>query len=106
MQWSFPEKRVLKSCTMLTFSGWTAIVAAEAGFFDVLVQYWALGEACAKCKRGIDPAIRKIYVIPRNGECNGHFRSNIGSGVFIATGKALATGGPGNMLIAYAMVCS
>ncbi|KAJ5247958.1 hypothetical protein N7524_011918 [Penicillium chrysogenum] len=32
--------------------------------------------------------------------------SNIGSGVFIATGKALATGGPGNMLIAYAMVCS
>jgi amino acid permease len=32
--------------------------------------------------------------------------ANIGSGVFIATGKALATGGPGNMLIAYAMVCS
>ncbi|CAP85993.1 Pc20g06640 [Penicillium rubens Wisconsin 54-1255] len=32
--------------------------------------------------------------------------SNIGSGVFIATGKALATGGPGNMLVAYAMVCS
>ncbi|KAI8668783.1 AA-permease domain-containing protein [Fusarium keratoplasticum] len=32
--------------------------------------------------------------------------SNIGSGVFIATGKALATGGPGNMVIAYAMVCS
>ncbi|KAJ5467918.1 hypothetical protein N7475_005670 [Penicillium sp. IBT 31633x] len=32
--------------------------------------------------------------------------SNIGSGVFIATGKALATGGPGNMLIAYTMVCT
>lgn len=32
--------------------------------------------------------------------------SNIGSGVFIATGKALATGGPGNMIIAYALVCS
>ncbi|KAF5606238.1 amino acid transport GAP1 [Fusarium pseudocircinatum] len=32
--------------------------------------------------------------------------SNIGSGVFIATGKALATGGPGNMVIAYFMVCS
>ncbi|OQD89901.1 hypothetical protein PENANT_c002G07102 [Penicillium antarcticum] len=32
--------------------------------------------------------------------------SNIGSGVFIATGKALATGGPGNMVIAYTMVCS
>lgn len=32
--------------------------------------------------------------------------SNIGSGVFIATGKALATGGPGNMVIAYALVCS
>ncbi|KAF5684267.1 amino acid transport GAP1 [Fusarium circinatum] len=32
--------------------------------------------------------------------------SNIGSGVFIATGKALATGGPGNMVIAYFMVCT
>lgn len=32
--------------------------------------------------------------------------SNIGSGVFIATGKALATAGPGNMLIAYTMVCT
>ncbi|CAH0025814.1 unnamed protein product [Clonostachys rhizophaga] len=32
--------------------------------------------------------------------------SNIGSGVFIATGKALATGGPANMVIAYLMVCS
>ncbi|KAJ5550278.1 hypothetical protein N7461_004976 [Penicillium sp. DV-2018c] len=32
--------------------------------------------------------------------------SNIGSGVFIATGKALATGGPGNMVIAYTMVCT
>lgn len=32
--------------------------------------------------------------------------SNIGSGVFIGTGKALAGGGPGNMVIAYALVCS
>ncbi|KAJ6022824.1 uncharacterized protein N7446_013176 [Penicillium canescens] len=32
--------------------------------------------------------------------------SNIGSGLFIATGKALATGGPGNMVIAYTMVCT
>ncbi|KAF5024686.1 hypothetical protein F66182_3256 [Fusarium sp. NRRL 66182] len=32
--------------------------------------------------------------------------SNIGSGVFIATGKALAGGGPGSMVIAYFMVCS
>ncbi|KAI0153865.1 amino acid permease/ SLC12A domain-containing protein [Pestalotiopsis sp. NC0098] len=32
--------------------------------------------------------------------------SNIGSGVFIATGKALAQGGPANMVIAYLMVCS
>lgn len=32
--------------------------------------------------------------------------SNIGSGLFIATGKALATAGPGNMVIAYLMVCS
>ncbi|KAF3006960.1 hypothetical protein E8E14_004184 [Neopestalotiopsis sp. 37M] len=32
--------------------------------------------------------------------------SNIGSGVFIATGKALAQGGPANMVIAYFMVCS
>ncbi|ETI21011.1 hypothetical protein G647_07354 [Cladophialophora carrionii CBS 160.54] len=32
--------------------------------------------------------------------------SNIGSGLFIATGKALATGGPGNMVVAYLMVCS
>ncbi|KAL9110784.1 MAG: hypothetical protein Q9227_004776 [Pyrenula ochraceoflavens] len=32
--------------------------------------------------------------------------SNIGSGLFIATGKALANGGPGNMVIAYGLVCS
>ena len=32
--------------------------------------------------------------------------SNIGSGVFIGTGKALANGGPGSMLIAYGLVCS
>ncbi|KAJ9660897.1 hypothetical protein H2198_002242 [Neophaeococcomyces mojaviensis] len=32
--------------------------------------------------------------------------SNIGSGVFIGTGKALANGGPGNMVIAYALACS
>ncbi|XEU97447.1 hypothetical protein FSHL1_002733 [Fusarium sambucinum] len=32
--------------------------------------------------------------------------SNIGSGVFIGTGSALAGGGPGNMIIAYALVCS
>ncbi|KIW63963.1 hypothetical protein, variant [Phialophora macrospora] len=32
--------------------------------------------------------------------------SNIGSGLFIATGKALATAGPGSMVIAYLMVCS
>lgn len=32
--------------------------------------------------------------------------SNIGSGVFIGTGKALANGGPGNMVIAYLLVCS
>ncbi|EXJ91451.1 hypothetical protein A1O1_04563 [Capronia coronata CBS 617.96] len=32
--------------------------------------------------------------------------SNVGSGLFIATGKALATGGPGTMFLAYLMVCS
>ena len=32
--------------------------------------------------------------------------SNIGSGLFIGTGKALAYGGAGNMLIAYLIVCS
>ncbi|KXT11054.1 hypothetical protein AC579_1971 [Pseudocercospora musae] len=32
--------------------------------------------------------------------------SNIGSGLFIGTGSALASGGPGNMVIAYALVCS
>jgi amino acid permease len=32
--------------------------------------------------------------------------SNIGSGLFIGTGKALAYGGPGNMLIAYLIVCA
>lgn len=31
--------------------------------------------------------------------------SNIGSGLFIATGKALANGGPGNMVVAYGIVC-
>ncbi|QRD89195.1 putative tryptophan permease [Aspergillus flavus] len=32
--------------------------------------------------------------------------SNIGSGVFSATGQALASGGPGNMVLADGMVCS
>ncbi|KAM0794852.1 amino acid permease/ SLC12A domain-containing protein [Usnea florida] len=32
--------------------------------------------------------------------------SNIGSGLFIGTGAALASGGPGNMVIAYLMVCT
>ncbi|KIW55159.1 hypothetical protein PV05_07463 [Exophiala xenobiotica] len=32
--------------------------------------------------------------------------SNVGSGLFIATGKALANGGPGTMFLAYLMVCS
>ncbi|KAL6364822.1 hypothetical protein LRP88_00795 [Fusarium phalaenopsidis] len=32
--------------------------------------------------------------------------SNIGSGLFIATGKALANGGPGSMVTAYGIVCS
>lgn len=32
--------------------------------------------------------------------------SNIGSGVFIGVGKALSSGGPGNMVIAYGIVCS
>lgn len=31
--------------------------------------------------------------------------SNVGSGLFIATGKALADGGPGSMFIAYLIVC-
>ncbi|KAL3468515.1 amino acid permease/ SLC12A domain-containing protein [Aspergillus heterothallicus] len=30
---------------------------------------------------------------------------NIGSGLFIGTGKALANGGPGNMILAYFVVC-
>ncbi|KAF7558224.1 hypothetical protein G7Z17_g167 [Cylindrodendrum hubeiense] len=50
----------------------------------------------------------------RNGEFQRSFSprqiislgSNIGSGVFIATGKALANGGPGNMVVAYGLVCS
>ncbi|KXH59144.1 hypothetical protein CNYM01_06469 [Colletotrichum nymphaeae SA-01] len=46
--------------------------------------------------RSISP--RQIHIISLG--------SNIGSGVFIATGKALATGGPGNMVIAYFLVCS
>ncbi|UZP38450.1 hypothetical protein NXS19_006266 [Fusarium pseudograminearum] len=32
--------------------------------------------------------------------------SSVGSGLFIATGKALANGGPGTMFIAYLIVCS
>ncbi|KAJ5507253.1 Amino acid/polyamine transporter I [Penicillium freii] len=31
--------------------------------------------------------------------------SNVGSGLFIATGKALADGGPGNMFLGYLVVC-
>lgn len=30
--------------------------------------------------------------------------SNIGSGIFISTGKALRNGGPGNMIIGYTLV--
>jgi amino acid transporter len=30
----------------------------------------------------------------------------VGSGLFIATGKALAAGGPGTMFIAYLIVCT
>jgi amino acid transporter len=30
---------------------------------------------------------------------------NTGSGLFIGTGKALANGGPGNMILAYLAVC-
>ncbi|EQB52735.1 amino acid permease [Colletotrichum gloeosporioides Cg-14] len=32
--------------------------------------------------------------------------SSVGSGLFIATGKALATGGPGTMFLAYLIVCT
>ncbi|KAF9875022.1 general amino-acid permease gap1 [Colletotrichum karsti] len=32
--------------------------------------------------------------------------SSMGSGIFIATGKALASGGPGTMFLAYLIVCS
>ena len=32
--------------------------------------------------------------------------SNIGSEIFIGSGAALAAGGPGNIVIAYALVCS
>lgn len=32
--------------------------------------------------------------------------SAIGSGLFISSGQALALGGPGSMLVAYALVCS
>lgn len=32
--------------------------------------------------------------------------SNVGSGLFIATGKALVDGGPGTMFFAYLMVCT
>jgi hypothetical protein len=29
--------------SILIQAGWTAIVASEAGFFNVLVQYWSEG---------------------------------------------------------------
>ncbi|KAJ5558726.1 Amino acid/polyamine transporter I [Penicillium sp. DV-2018c] len=32
-------------------------------------------------------------------------RSNVGSGLFIGTGKALANGGPGNMFFGYLIIC-
>lgn len=32
--------------------------------------------------------------------------SQIGSGLFIATGKALRSGGPGSLVLGYGMVCS
>jgi amino acid transporter len=37
------SKKSSRVVLLLTSPGWTAIVAAEAGFFDVLVQYWAEG---------------------------------------------------------------
>ncbi|KAE8361534.1 amino acid permease-domain-containing protein [Aspergillus caelatus] len=47
-------------------------------------------------KRSLSP--RQIHVISLG--------SNIGSGLFIATGKALANSGPGNMIICYGLLCS
>lgn len=65
-------------------------------------------------------SIAEAQVIEQHENRNGQFHrsftprqvhvislgSNIGSGVFIGTGKALANGGPGNFLIAYTLVCS
>ncbi|GKZ47602.1 hypothetical protein AbraIFM66951_011159 [Aspergillus brasiliensis] len=52
-------------------------------------------EGFGKLHRTLTP--RLIHVISLG--------SNVGSGLFIATGKALAEGGPGNMFIGYLIVC-
>ncbi|KIW70758.1 hypothetical protein PV04_02999 [Phialophora macrospora] len=53
-------------------------------------------EAFGTLHRSFTP--RQIHIISLG--------SNVGSGLFIATGKALANGGPGSMFLAYLMVCS
>ncbi|KAF7544172.1 hypothetical protein G7Z17_g10160 [Cylindrodendrum hubeiense] len=69
---------------------------------------------------GPQESVRETELTEVNDDRNGQFHrsftprqvhiislgSNIGSGVFIGTGSALASGGPGNMIIAYSLVCS
>ncbi|KZF26119.1 AAT family amino acid transporter, variant [Xylona heveae TC161] len=64
--------------------------------------------------------VQEAEIIEYNEDRNGQFHrsfsprhvhiislgSNIGSGILIGTGQALSLAGPGNMVIAYALVCS
>jgi yeast amino acid transporter len=90
---------------------------SDAGFEEKHIDVKASKEGAGLWPvTSVDDASLVEFHENRNGEFHRSFSprqvhiislgSNIGSGLFIATGKALATGGPGNMVIAYLMVCS
>lgn len=47
--------------------GWTAVIGAEATFFDVLVQYWAQGSFPQPASRKIQSYafIRRTLIVPQ-----------------------------------------
>ncbi|KAL5343419.1 amino acid permease/ SLC12A domain-containing protein [Aspergillus crustosus] len=75
-----------------------------------------LGGTLSKDKPDLEPTISvDVGEISHHGDLHRIFTPrqvhvislgcNIGSGLFIGTGKALANGGPGNMILAYLTVC-
>ncbi|KAK2804521.1 hypothetical protein FQN50_006596 [Emmonsiellopsis sp. PD_5] len=68
---------------------------AKIGLGPAISAHEGQIEELGNYKRSFTP--RQIHVISLG--------SNIGSGLFIGTGKALANGGPGGLMLAYLLVC-